>query len=87
MLKITEQERMRGVHALLLEGSIAGAWVAELQRACEPLLDGNGALIVDCAGVSFIDQQGVALARALIERGASFVNCSPYAIERLKLPA
>lgn len=86
MLKITEEDQTRGGHLLRLEGSIAGVWVAELQRACESALSGQRALMLDCASVAFIDHQGVLLVGSLVERGAGLVNCSPYVTERLRPP-
>ena len=84
MLKITVARRKRGARLLRLDGSIAGLWVAELRRLCDPAPGDPGGLMLDCANVSFIDDEGVLLAQALIERGVSFVNCSPYLKERLR---
>jgi hypothetical protein len=85
MLRITVEAREGDERVLQLDGSIAGLWVAELRRLCEQSFTGTGALMLDCANVLFIDNQGVLLIQSLIERGASFVNCSPFLTERLRL--
>ena len=85
MLKITVEDGLPGSCLLRLDGSLAGLWVAELGRSCELAVTSKTQLVLDCAGVLFIDDQGVLLAQCLIEQGVSFVNCSPYVAERLGL--
>lgn len=85
MLKITVEDGLPGSSLLRLEGNLAGLWVAELRRLCEPVLTGKTPLILDCADVSFIDDKGMLLAQFLLGQGASFINCSPYVAERLGL--
>jgi myo-inositol-1-phosphate synthase len=70
---------------LRLDDSLTDLWVAELGCLCELALTSKTQLVLDCAGVLLIDDQGVLLAQCLIEQGVSFVNCSPYVAERLGL--
>ncbi len=83
MLKIEVAERQREWVTVHLEGSLVGAWVDEVRRACEPCL-GNGAdLTLDFTRVSFVDRDGVALCRELRRGHASLRNCSPFVKEQI----
>ncbi len=83
MLKIEVAERPREWVTVHLEGSLVGAWVDEVRRACEPFL-GNGAdLTLDFTRVSFVDHDGVALCRELRRGHASLRNCSPFVKEQI----
>ena len=74
--------------ALRLEGQVTGPWVAELRRVCTDVLGNNGHrenhLVLDLAGVSFLDADGIALFRELAGRRVSFTNSSPFIAEQLK---
>jgi hypothetical protein len=59
MLRITLEEGSRPRATLKLEGSIAGAWVALLERECLGLLQAWGELSLDLSGVGFVDRAGV----------------------------
>ena len=73
---------------LRLEGQIAGPWVEELRRVSAEMLGNNGhrgsRLVLDLAGVSFLDGLGVALLRELGSRCVSFTNGSAFITEQLK---
>ena len=72
---------------LRLEGQISGPWVEELLRECAEPLGNSGrrnSLVLDLAGVSFLDADGVALFRELAARGVSFSNSSAFIAEQLK---
>ena len=73
---------------LRLEGHITGPWVEELRRVCAETLGNNGCggnyLVLDLAGVSFLDAGGVALFRELAARRVSFTNSSTFIAEQLK---
>ena len=73
---------------LLLEGQVTGLWVEEVRRACNEAIASNGRgahpLVLDLAGVSFIDNDGVALFRDLTARGVTFTNGSIFVTEQLK---
>ena len=73
---------------LRLEGQVTGPWVDELRRVCAETLGNNGRrgnhLVLDLAGVSFLDAGGVALFRELAARRVSFTNGSAFIAEQLK---
>jgi hypothetical protein len=73
---------------LRLEGQVAGPWVDELRRACEPPVGNNAHpenhLVIDLVGVSFIDGPGLALFRELAARDVRFTNGSAFIAEQLK---
>jgi anti-anti-sigma regulatory factor len=73
---------------LRLEGQVTGPWVEELRRVCTDTLgnDGHskGHLVIDLAGVSFLDADGIALFRDLAARRVLFTNCSTFIAEQLK---
>ena len=69
-----------------LEGRIAGPWVEELRRVCQEAISRNDAnhLVLDVAGVSFIEADGVVACRELQARGVSLTNQSRFVAEQLK---
>ena len=73
---------------LRLEGQITGPWVEELRRVCAETVgnngDGGSYLVLDLAGVSYLDADGVALCRELAARRVSFTNSSAFIAEQLK---
>lgn len=82
MLRISRKEEPAQPEVLRLDGSLAGAWVDEMRRACRPV-DGH-AVIVDLGGVSWIDRDGVGLIAELRRSGVSFRNCTGFVAELLK---
>jgi len=77
--------RSTEVTTLKLEGQIRGEWVHELRRVCfEILLKPAGRLVLDLAGVSFIDTDGLELFRQLSTERVTLRNCSPFTVEQLK---
>ena len=77
-----------GLELLRLEGQVTGPWVEELRRVCADTLGKNGLggnyLVLDLAGVSFLDADGVALFRELAARRVLFTNSSAFIAEQLK---
>ena len=74
---------------LRLEGQVTGQWVEEVRRACNEATTGESgrgtlALVLDLAGVSFIDNDGVALFRDLMACGVKLTNGSIFVTEQLK---
>ena len=73
---------------LRLEGQVTGPWVEELRRACAETLGSNGhsrnGFVLDLAGVSFLDADGIALFRELAARRVLFTNCSAFIAAQLK---
>jgi anti-anti-sigma regulatory factor len=88
MLKISDISDTVGLKQLRLEGQVTGPWVAELRRVCADAIGNNGHrqihLVLDLAGVSFLDADGIALFGELVERQVLFTNGSPFIAEQLK---
>jgi anti-anti-sigma regulatory factor len=84
MLRITEITD--GGHGVLLklEGKLRGPWVEELGRVCAALSPGEcRAIRLDLSAVTFLDQAGTRLLRALMQGGA-VVTASGFVAELLR---
>ena len=84
MLKIVLDENSNGTTTLSIEGRVIGPWVAELGRACEPILASGRGLRLDLSDVSFLSREGVALLRELRDRQVVLLHCSAFVAEQLK---
>lgn len=84
MLRISFVESSREASKLRLEGRVIGPWVDELSRLCATLLNERTAVTLDLSGVSFVDGEGLALFRELLDRRVVLENCSPLVNEQLK---
>ena len=88
MLRISHSTRTGDQAVLLrLEGQVTGRWTEELRRVCDETIGGNGhgqPLVLDLAGVSFIDANGVALFKELAARHVRMTNSSLFVAEQLK---
>jgi ABC-type transporter Mla MlaB component len=86
MLKITRVDQKP--QTLRLEGDVSGPWVAELRRVCLDALGKDphheGRLVLDLAGVAFLDVNGLALFRDLARRQVRFTSRSLFIAEQLK---
>jgi len=69
---------------LVLEGRVIGPWVEELRATCAPHLKDRRSLILDLAGVSFADAEGIELLVGLIGRRITLVNASPFLRQQLQ---
>jgi len=69
MLKITLQ-RNEANSTLLLEGKLAGPWVAEVQSSWRAERANTQKVSLDLNGVTFIDAEGKALLSELYREGA-----------------
>jgi anti-anti-sigma factor len=78
----------KAIELLRLDGQVAGRWVEELRRECDEVLaadpDSGRPLVLDLAGVSFIDADGIALFQDLVTRRVSLANGSLFVTEQLK---
>jgi outer membrane protein len=70
MLKITVRRDEAG-STLMLEGKLAGLWVAEVERAWQAERASARIVALDLNGVTFIDAEGKALLTKLHEEGAA----------------
>lgn len=73
MLKITTERNAEGVR-FRLEGKLAGPWVDELERSWYTAVEAaeGQRILVDLAGVTFIDVEGKKLLGWMYEQGAQF---------------
>lgn len=88
MLKISRVSESDSPLVLRLEGQITGPWVDELRRICAESVPNNGnnarQLVLDLAGVSFLDASGIVLLRQLVTGHVSITNYSVFIAEQLK---
>ena len=85
MLKITTDNTLPET-LLILEGSLSGPWVTELNKAvidsgCQP-----DTLKLDLTGIQYADEQGLLLIRDLMAWGVSLAAASPFINELIKPP-
>ncbi len=78
MLRITSSTENSRPTTLKLEGRIAGDWVGELTRTVSMAMGTPSDMVLDMAGVTFVDHPGVAVLRDLQDRGIELVNCSDF---------
>ena len=84
MLRISQAPAANGHAVLVLEGSVAGPWVREVERSCSELLAQGRLLTLDLAEVSFVDHGGMALLKDLARRSIAVVNCPLFLAEQLR---
>lgn len=84
MLRISEMSAKGEEKALRLEGEVIGPWVDEVRKVCEPLLSNGHRLTLDLADVSFVDRNGIALLKALMNSQVTLVNCSSFLAGQLR---
>lgn len=84
MLKITTAVLSKQQTMLRLDGRVAGQWVGLLRDSAEPALTDGQKLTIDLENISFIDCEGIALLKLLIERGAEPINAPLFVIEQIK---
>jgi anti-anti-sigma regulatory factor len=83
MMRISVVRTSSQAVTLRLEGEVKGGWVAELRQSCEGVLSEGSELALDLAGVSFINQDGIALIHTLQDRDVILRNPSPFVAELL----
>jgi anti-anti-sigma regulatory factor len=84
MLRISFTESADHSVVLRLEGQVAGPWVEELRTSCERILTEGRQVTLDLTYVSFVDDDGIVLFRALAGRCVGLTNGSPFVVELLK---
>jgi hypothetical protein len=82
MLRISHDRVTSKEVGLVVEGSLQGPWVRELEKTCEPFVGNGRTLTLDLSQVLFADGGGVELLRQLRQRGAA-LQCSPFLAELL----
>jgi len=84
MLKITSVGLSEKEITLQLDGRVSGQWVELLRETAESVLNQGVRLNVDLKNISFIDCEGIALLRNLIERGVRHINPPLFVAEQIK---
>lgn len=84
MLKITRAVLSEQEITLQLDGRVTGQWAALLQDSAESVLNEGLTLNVDLKNISFIDCEGIAVIRNLIQRGARHQNPPLFVAEQIK---
>ena len=85
MLRISECNATNEETTLRLEGRIVGQLVTEVQKACDAVFARGCKLVLDLSDMSFIDRNGLALFQDLLNQDVTFVNCSAFLLEQLKI--
>jgi ABC-type transporter Mla MlaB component len=83
MMRISVVQSSSQTITLRVEGEVKGRWVEELRRMCEEFLSRRTPLILDLAGMSLIDVDGMALFRVLMDRHVVLTNPSLFIAEQL----
>ena len=83
MLKITRAVLSEKEISLQLDGRVSGQWVELLRETAESALDEGVGLSLDLKNISFIDCEGIALVRNLIERGVRHTNPPLFVAEQI----
>ena len=84
MLKITSTVLSPYEIALRLDGRVAGQWVALLRESAESALAEGVKLTIDLQNISYIDCEGIAVLRSLIDRGVDPINAPLFIVEQIK---
>ena len=84
MLKITVAVLTTEGITLQLDGRLAGRWVELLRDTATSGLDEGLSVQVDLRNVSFIDCDGIALLKSLIDRGVRHVNAPLFVAEQIR---
>jgi len=84
MLKITKvQENGRTVR-LKLEGKVTAQWAALLDGECRSFLRRGNMVLLDCAGVDFLDEQGIDVLHHFPLKDVTLINAPGFVTELLQ---
>jgi ABC-type transporter Mla MlaB component len=84
MLKITRAVLSKQEITLQLDGRVTGQWVELLRESAESVLVEGLKLTVDLKNIYFIDCEGIALLRSLIDRGVEPLNAPLFVVEQIR---
>lgn len=84
MLKITRVASSKQEVTLQLDGRVLGQWVELLRESAESVLKEGMRLTLDLENTSFIDCEGIALIKRLIDRGVRQVKAPPFVTEQIR---
>lgn len=82
MLRITIITPLNHAVTLRLEGQIADRWAMELETVVAQVYAEGSPVVLDLAGVSFIDNEGLRVLRSLAN--VRLMNASPFVAELMK---
>ena len=78
-LRITREGGSRSRATLKLEGKVVAEWAALLERVCSDLLQSRRRVVLDLAGVTFVDRTGIQTFDRLTRAGVE-IHCRPGAV-------
>lgn len=84
MLKITRVVLSKQEITLQLDGRITGQWVELLRESAELSLEEEMRITLDLENICFIDCDGLALIKSLIDRGVQPINVPLFVVEQLR---
>jgi len=84
MLKITKMEENGMTVVLKLEGKVTEQWATLLDGECRTFLRNHKALLLDCAGVNFLDARGVDVLRNLPLNQVTIIGAPGIVTELLR---
>jgi ABC-type transporter Mla MlaB component len=84
MLKITRTDEDEDRTTLRLEGRLGGEALLEFDATWRACVAERRHVVLDLAGVRFVDAAGAALLRALRETSVQITGCSAFVQELLK---
>ncbi|MBA5867752.1 MAG: hypothetical protein GDA67_13755 [Nitrospira sp. CR1.3] len=78
MLKITKTDMDRSRVVFTLEGKITGQWADLLDAECRAELRNLKSIELNCAGVDFVDGQGVEVLKQLSRKRVTILKAPGY---------
>jgi hypothetical protein len=74
VLRISSEDETGLVVRLKAEGTIRSDWVPLLEAECRCHLDSGRMVELDVTGIGFVDREGAAMVRSLVEKGVRLVG-------------
>lgn len=78
MMKVTLVATEKESVTLKVEGRIGGQWVDVLKSECRSCLAMHERLILDFSGVDYIDEEGIAALKAMVNYRVTFIGVSLF---------
>jgi hypothetical protein len=74
VLRISSEDATDLLVRLKAEGTIGGDWVPLLEAECLCHLDSRRMVELDVTGIGFVDREGAAMVRSLVDKGVGLVG-------------
>ena len=84
MLKITKMEEKGTTVVLKLEGKVTEQWATLLDGECRTVLRNRKTLLLDCAGVNFLDARGIEVLSSLPLNQVTIIGAPEFVTEMLR---